>query len=94
MQLSDDLQNAWMMFDHVKRVQGWMTMACHVYDPFYCKVMTIVVYDMQSEDMKVQCILWKKLNAIIEKKKVGYTHFQGVHGRWCASKLECCLYCL
>jgi hypothetical protein len=46
MQPGDDLQNLWMMFNHVKRVQGWTTMACHVYDPFYCKVMTIVVCDM------------------------------------------------
>jgi len=56
MQPFDDLQNAWMMFDHVKRVQGWMTMACHFYDLIYCKVMMIVVYDMQSKDTKVQCI--------------------------------------
>jgi hypothetical protein len=56
MQLGDDLQNAWMMFDHVKHVQGWMTMAYHIYDLIYCKVMMIVVYDMQSEDTKVQCI--------------------------------------
>jgi hypothetical protein len=46
MQLGDNLQNAWMMFDHIKHVQGWMTMACHVYNPVYCKVMTIVVCDM------------------------------------------------
>jgi hypothetical protein len=46
MQSSDDLQNAWMMFDHVKHVQGWMTMACHIYDPIYYKVMMVIVYDM------------------------------------------------
>ncbi len=23
------------MFDHVKHVEGWMTLACYVYDPFY-----------------------------------------------------------
>jgi hypothetical protein len=56
MQPFDDLQNVWMMFDDVKRVQGWMTMACHIYDSIYCKVMMIVVYDMQSKDIKVQCI--------------------------------------
>jgi hypothetical protein len=71
MQLSDDLQNAYMMFDHVKHVQGWTTMAYHVYDLVYCKVMTIVICDMQFEDMEAQCILWKKLNAIVEKKRVG-----------------------
>jgi hypothetical protein len=39
MQLGDDLQNVWMMFDRIKGVQGWTTMAYHIYDPVYCKVM-------------------------------------------------------
>jgi len=56
MQPDDDLQNAWMMFDHVKHVQGWATMASHAYDLGYCKVMTIAVYDMQFKDTKAQCI--------------------------------------
>jgi hypothetical protein len=55
MQVGGDLENEWLMFDHIKRVQEWTTMACHVYNATYCKVMTIVVCDMQSEDTKVQC---------------------------------------
>jgi hypothetical protein len=46
MQPRGDLQNAWMMFNHVKNVEGWTTMACHVYELEYCKVLTIIVYDM------------------------------------------------
>jgi hypothetical protein len=46
MQPGGDLANAWLMFDHVKWVQEWTTMACHVYDAAYCKVMTIAVCDM------------------------------------------------
>jgi hypothetical protein len=46
MQLIGDLQNAWIMFDHVKREAGWIIMVCHVYNPACCKVMTIEVYDM------------------------------------------------
>jgi hypothetical protein len=53
MQPGGDLENTWLMFDHVKHVQEWTTMACHVYDVAYCKVMTITVCDMQSEDTKV-----------------------------------------
>jgi hypothetical protein len=41
MQLGGDLENYWMMFDHVKGVQGWTTMACHVYDLAYCKIMIL-----------------------------------------------------
>ena len=43
MQAGGDLECAWMMFDHVKQVKEWTTMACHVYDTLYCKVMTIAV---------------------------------------------------
>jgi hypothetical protein len=42
----DDLEKNWMMFDHVKHVQGWTAMACHVYDPIYCKVISIAICDM------------------------------------------------
>jgi len=77
MQLGDELQNAWMMFDHIKHVQGWTTMAYHVFDPFYCKVMTITIYDMQYEDTEAQCILWKKLNAFVERKGLGTLAFKG-----------------
>jgi hypothetical protein len=46
MQPSSDLQDALMMFDHVKHVKKWITMACHVYDSTYCRVMTIAICDM------------------------------------------------
>jgi hypothetical protein len=32
-------------------------MACHVYDSTYCRVMTIAVCDMQSEDATAQMVL-------------------------------------
>jgi len=54
MQPSSDLQDAWLMFDHIKRVKGWTTMACHVYDSMYCCIMTIYVCDMQSKDYATQ----------------------------------------
>jgi hypothetical protein len=46
MQLNGDLQNCWLMFDHVNHVKEWTTMACHVYDSMCCKVFTIVICDM------------------------------------------------
>jgi hypothetical protein len=30
MQPNGDLQATWIIFDHVKHVQDWMTFACHV----------------------------------------------------------------
>ncbi len=70
-----DLENSWIMFDHVKCVQSWTTMACHVYNLVYCKVMTIVIYDMQSRDTKVQCKLRRKLVAL--KKGITNLNFKG-----------------
>jgi hypothetical protein len=55
------------MCDHVEHVAGWTTMACHVYDLPYCKVMTIVVCDMSSEDMEAQKIIWIKINDMMLK---------------------------
>ncbi len=71
-----------MMFDHIKCVQGWTTMAYHVYGLIYYKVMMITICDMQFEDTKVQCIMWKKLNAIVERKGLGMLVFKGfmAHG--------------
>ena len=57
MQPGGDLQNSWLMFDHVKRVKEWTTMASHGYDPEYCRVMTIAVCDMQSEDVESQKLM-------------------------------------
>jgi hypothetical protein len=53
------------MFDHIKRVLEWTTMACHMYNAAYCKIMTIDVCDMQLEDTKVQCIMWKEFNDLM-----------------------------
>ncbi len=61
MQPRGDLANTWIVFDHVKCVQAWTTMACHVYDTTYCHVMTIVVCDMQFEDVDSQCFMWFSL---------------------------------
>jgi hypothetical protein len=77
MQPGGDLENAWLMFDHDKRVQEWTTMACHMYDAAYCKSMTIAVCDMQSEDTKVQCIMWRELNDLIRKNNVENPNFKG-----------------
>lgn len=47
MQPGDFFKNVWLMFDHVKHVKYWTSMACHVYGSTCWKVMTIAVCDMQ-----------------------------------------------
>jgi hypothetical protein len=61
MQPKGDSQGTWLMFDHYKRVSGWIIMASHVYNPIYVKVMTIAVYDMQSKDIDSQIFMWRAL---------------------------------
>ncbi len=65
------------MFDCVKHVQDQMTLACHVYNLLYCKVMTITIYDMQLVDTKAQCVMWCKLNKVMLKKGVPNLNFKG-----------------
>jgi hypothetical protein len=55
------------MFDHIKRVNKWTKMACHVYDSTYCSIMTIAVCGMQSKDATAQSVLWKILNVVLAK---------------------------
>jgi hypothetical protein len=50
MQVSGDMDNSLIMFDHVKRLKDWTIMTCHVYDSRYYKVLTIECCDIQSED--------------------------------------------
>jgi hypothetical protein len=77
MQPGGDLEHAWIMFDHVKRVKNWTTMACHVYDSAYCRVMTIAVCDMQLEDAAAQMVLWKNLNDVMARHGVPEPKFKG-----------------
>ncbi len=77
MQFKGDLQTIWIMFDHVKRVEGQTTLACHVYDSFYCKVMMIAICDMKFENMEVQCVMWRNLNKVKVNNGVPNPNFKG-----------------
>jgi hypothetical protein len=65
------------MFDHVKRVKKWTTMACHVYDSIYYRVMTIAVCNMQSEDTTAQSVLWKNLDVVLARHGIPEPKFKG-----------------
>jgi hypothetical protein len=80
-----------MMFDQAKHIQAWTTMACHVYDAAFCKVRTIAICNMQLEVMEVQCIMWKKLNKVMEKNGVEKPNFKGFMAKLYTSQQECCL---
>ena len=77
MQPGGDLQDCWIMFDHVKRVASWTTIVCQVYDNKYCKVMTIALCDMQSQDAEAQELFWVQLNRVMRKNVVKNTNFNG-----------------
>ena len=71
------MENSWIMFDHVKRVKDWITIACHVYDSRYCKILTIACCDMQSEDDTTQTFFWNNLNVVMAKNSVSKVNFKG-----------------
>ena len=77
MQPGGDLQDSWLMFHHVKRMNNWTTMACHVYDSQYCRVMTVAVCYMQSEDCKAQCVMWRCLNEVMARYRLLIVNFKG-----------------
>jgi hypothetical protein len=77
MQPEGDLEHCFVMFDHVKRVKSWTTLACHVYDSKYCKVMTIAVCDMQTEGTEGQMIFWNCLNNVMKDNGVPNPDFKG-----------------
>ncbi len=65
------------MFDNVKCVVSWTTMACHVYNLVYCKMMTTVICDLQYEDMEFQQVMWTKLNDMMLKHNFPKSKFKG-----------------
>jgi hypothetical protein len=72
-----DLENEWVMFDHVKRVKDWTTFGLHVYDSEYRKVMTIAVCDIQSERADTQERVWLSMLSILEKHGLMNINFKG-----------------
>jgi hypothetical protein len=77
MQPGGDLEDAWIMFDHFKRVKYWTTLACHIYDSAYRRVMTITIYDMQLKDADAQMVLWKNLNDVMARHGIPEPKFKG-----------------
>ena len=77
MQSGGDLELAWIMFDHVKRVAGWTSLGAHVYDPVYCKVMTICVCDMMCEMANAQEQMWISMLALLKCHGIENVNFKG-----------------
>ena len=81
------------MFDHVKRLKNWTTLACYVYDNKYCKVLTIACCDMQFEDDVTQTLFWENLNYVMVENGVSNLNFKGfmadnAHVNWIAIKKD------
>ena len=86
MQSGGNIENSWIMFDHVKYLQDWTTMAYHVYNNKHCKVLTIPCCDMQSEDARVYTILWERLNVVVLENGVPNFNFKAF--KWIVPQQE------
>ena len=76
-QVEENMKNSWIMFNHIKHMKDWTTLACHVYDSKCCKVLTITCCDMQSVDGATQTLLWENLNSIMVKNEVSTVNLKG-----------------
>lgn len=74
MQPRSDLQEYWVIFDHIKQVPKWTTMTALAYNRKYYKVMTIALYNMQSEDAKAQQLFGMNLNLVVRTNGVPNTN--------------------
>lgn len=77
MHVGGDLQDVWVMFDHIKHLKRYTTFTCHVHDSHYCKTMTIVICDMMSKIHDAQAYLWHGLNNAIPKHGVHNVNSKG-----------------
>ena len=77
MQPGSNFKLAWMMYDHIKCISSWTTMACHVYDSTYQHVMTIACDNFQFEDKDAQVVFLKNFNHVMARHGVPNPHFKG-----------------
>ena len=77
MQPGGDLELSWIMFDHVKWVVGWTLLGAHVYDPVFCKVMTICACDMMCEMVDAQEQMWLSMVGLLNRHGVKNVNFKG-----------------
>lgn len=72
-----NLEDMWIHFDHVHRVEGWSTMAAHVYDPFVKELLTIATCEFKVEDTHAQEEFWNLLNRIVKEGGFEKPEFRG-----------------
>ena len=77
MQVGGDMENSWIMFDHIKRLKDWSTMTCHMYDSRYYKPLTIACCNMQSKDGAAQVLFWENMNSVMVENGVPNINFKG-----------------
>ena len=81
MQPGGDLERSWIIFDHVKRVKEWTTMAAHVYDPEFCKVMTIAICDLKTVGCRFPGYILGGFAGTDEGRQNASCHVCGLDGR-------------
>lgn len=64
MHVGENMENSWIIFEHVKCLKDCTTLTCHVYHSKHCKVLTIMCCDIQSKDGTTQTLFWKNSNYV------------------------------
>ena len=74
---SGDLKDAFVMFDHIKRIHQWTTMAAHVYDHHLQRLLTIAVCEMKLVNKENQIKFWKIFNEVVGCARLPKPKFRG-----------------
>ena len=77
MQPGGDLELAWIMFDHVKRVAGWTSLGAHIYDPVFCKIVTIYICDIMYKMADAHEQMWLSMVSLLSWYGVKNVNFKG-----------------
>lgn len=88
-QIKEDIKNSWIMFDHFKHLKDWTTLAHHVYNSKYYKVLTIVCCNMQFKGGVGHIVFRKILKIVIVRNRVLNVNFRGFMVDNCAIQLDC-----
>ena len=75
MQYGGKMENSWIMFDHVKFLRDWTTMAFTSTTTNIARFKTYC--DMQVEDAWAETVFWEKLNVVMLANGVHNINFKG-----------------
>lgn len=89
-QVGGDMQNQWIVFEHVKWLKEWQTMVCRIYDIKCFEVLAIACCNMPFENGATQTLFWENLNVVRVENGVPNANLKVFMSNNAHSELGCC----